>query len=231
MEIKYSFCCLTPNKACAPKWLLMACASDAMGQGLGTRILQRRVAFWATNIKCVLASQCKSEARIEKPYSSISANIPTLGRRHLQMSMSDATSTPRSNKRSCTLPFCVMMHACLAWYRRRKTRPEKESKRPCSDSTLVPNSEVDDFSMKMGSIPMDSPVIMKNQPKPPQPAVPASHIAGPQRFCKHSSEFDRRKWGELQPQVVPSDMVLQRVKLSSMDSSPLRASLEVAAHG
>ncbi|KAJ3480640.1 hypothetical protein NLG97_g8028 [Lecanicillium saksenae] len=124
----------------------------------------------------------------------------------------------------------MMLQTCLAWYRRHRSRTEKEKNRPSSDSTLVPSSDVDEFSMKMGSIPADCPGV-KTLPKPPRPVLPASHITEPQRSCKYSSEFDRRKWGELQPQLVPNDMVLKRIKLSPMDASPLRGSLEIAAHG
>lgn len=189
------------------------------------------VAFGATNIKCVLPSQSKNGSCIQKPYSTPSTIILIRSCHHLLTLMSDTTFTPRSTTRSCTHPFGMMMQTCLAWYRRRRSRTEKDDKRPCSDSTLVPNNEVDEFSMKMGSIPVDSPGVVNRQPKPPQPVVPASHIVEPQRFCKYSSELDRRKWGELQPQVVPTDMVLQRVKLSAMDSSPLQSSPQVAALG
>jgi hypothetical protein len=145
--------------------------------------------------------------------------------------MPDTTSTPPSQTRSCTHPFGMMLQACLAWYRRYKSRPDNRKKRPWSDSTLVPSDEVDEFNVKMGSIPVDSPGITKSQPTPPQPAVSATKIVEPRIFCKYSSEFDRRRWGELQPQVVPADMVLKRMKLSQLGTLPLRISPDIAAHG
>lgn len=145
--------------------------------------------------------------------------------------MSDTASTPTPHKdRSCTRPFGIMRQACIAWYRRLVSRSEKETTRPSSDSTLVAGVGHDEFSMKMGAMPADCPGIIKAQPRRPPQAV--THMQRtPQVYCKYSSEFDRRTWGELQPQVVPDDMVLERIKASPMDSSPLRGGVAVAAHG
>lgn len=152
--------------------------------------------------------------------------------------MSDTTLTPAHprNDRSCTGPLRTMLQACLAWYRRRKTPPENHSSRPNSDSTLTPNSEIDEFSVKMGSMPVDYASVKQAQTQPQQRHRPllistSESSEAPEIFCKYSSEYDRRKWGELQPQLVPDAMVLERIKAAPINHLPLRAGLAVSARG
>ncbi|TQW07243.1 hypothetical protein IF2G_05627 [Cordyceps javanica] len=230
ISYNYSFIRL-PRNVCA-QLVQMGCAPDTMEPVLGISIPD---SGWRWGDEYEVRVRLASDYQDGFYMHDTSPTEPAINSVHessrLKELMSDTTTIPRSNARSCTRPLGMMLQGCLAWYRRQRSRSEKEKKRPCSDSTLVPNNEVDEFSMKMGSIPIDGPGHRQCQPTPPQPAAAASQITEPQRFCKYSSEFDRRKWGELQPQVVPTDMVLKRVKLSTLDSSSLHGSLVVAAHG